>query len=86
VVATSTLAAYVSFSDLGTPIIAGLNTNNTVEAFAGALLVAVLAGLVAFGLGLLQRAFTPAPLRRQGSGSGRAPRGTVGRVAGRPAV
>jgi osmoprotectant transport system permease protein len=37
VVATSTLAAYVSFSDLGTPIIAGLNTNNTVEAFAGAL-------------------------------------------------
>ncbi len=31
VVATSTLAAYVSFSDLGTPIIAGLNTNNTVR-------------------------------------------------------
>ncbi len=86
VVATSTLAAYVSFSDLGTPIIAGLNTNNTVEAFAGALLVAVLAGLVAFGLGLLQRAFTPGPLRRQASGAARAPRGTVARVAGRPAV
>ncbi len=38
--ATSTLAAYVSYSDLGTPVISGLNTNNTVEAFAGALLVA----------------------------------------------
>ena len=36
VVATSTLAAYVSYTDLGTPVIAGLNTNNTVEAFAGA--------------------------------------------------
>ena len=63
VVATSTLAAYVSYSDLGTPVIAGLNTNNTVEAFAGALLVAVLAALVALGLGILQRALTPRPLR-----------------------
>src|SRR5580692_9847415 len=63
VVATSTLAAYVSFSDLGTPVIAGLNTNNTVEAFGGALLVAVLAAVVALGLGVLQRALTPPPLR-----------------------
>ena len=47
VVATSTLAAYVSYTDLGTPVIAGLNTNDTVEAFAGALLVALLAALVA---------------------------------------
>ena len=65
VVATSTLAAYVSYSDLGTPVISGLNTNNTVEAFAGALLVALLAALVAVGLGVLQRVFTPLPLRRQ---------------------
>jgi osmoprotectant transport system permease protein len=63
VVATSTLAAYVSYSDLGTPVISGLNTNNTVEAFAGALLVAALAALVALGLGILQRVFTPLPLR-----------------------
>src|ERR1700691_1661125 len=63
VVATSTLAAYVSYSDLGTPVISGLNTNNTVEAFAGALLVALLAALVALGLGVLQRALTPRPLR-----------------------
>ena len=51
VVATSTLAAYVSYSDLGTPVISGLNTNDTVEAFAGALLVALLAAVVALGLG-----------------------------------
>jgi len=63
VVATSTLAAYVSFSDLGTPVIAGLNTNDTVEAFAGALLVGLLAAVVAVGLGLLQRALTPASQR-----------------------
>ena len=65
VVATSTLAAYVSYSDLGTPVISGLNTNNTVEAFAGAILVALLAALVALGLGVLQRVVTPVPLRRQ---------------------
>jgi osmoprotectant transport system permease protein len=79
VVATSTLAAYVSFSDLGTPIIAGLNTNNTVEAFGGAVLVGVLAGLVAFVLGMFQRLFTPEPLRRRVKQPGLASsaRGTV---------
>ena len=65
VVATSTLAAYVSYSDLGTPVISGLNTNNTVEAFAGAILVALLAAFVALGLGILQRVLTPEPLRRK---------------------
>ncbi len=65
VVATSTLAAYVSYSDLGTPIISGLNTNNSVESFAGALLVALLAAVVALGLGALQRGLTPIPLRRR---------------------
>jgi osmoprotectant transport system permease protein len=65
VVATSTLAAYVSYSDLGTPIISGLNTNDTVEAFAGAVLVALLAGAVALGLGMVQRILTPRPLRRR---------------------
>jgi osmoprotectant transport system permease protein len=65
VVATSTLAAYVSFSDLGTYVISGLNTNNTVLAFSGAILVAVMAGLVAALLGLLTRAITPLPLRRR---------------------
>jgi osmoprotectant transport system permease protein len=65
VVATSTLAAYVSFSDLGTYVITGLNTNNSVLAFSGAILVAVMAGLVAAVLGLLTRALTPLPLRRR---------------------
>ncbi|MGD0379299.1 MAG: ABC transporter permease subunit [Acidimicrobiales bacterium] len=69
VVATSTLAAYVSYSDLGTPVISGLNTNNTVEAFGGALLVALLAAVVALGLGAVQRVLTPLPLRRRGATS-----------------
>ncbi len=69
VVATSTLAAYVSFTDLGTYVITGLNTNNSVVAFSGAVLVAVMAGLVAVGLSLLTRALTPLPLRRHGGRS-----------------
>jgi osmoprotectant transport system permease protein len=65
VVATSTLAAYVSYTDLGTYVITGLNTNNTVIAFSGALLVAAMAALVAGALGLLTRALTPVPLRHR---------------------
>ena len=65
VVATSTLAAYVSYSDLGTYVISGLNENNSVVAFSGALLVAALAGLVAFLLTTLTRVLTPRPLRRR---------------------
>ena len=74
VVATSTLAAYVSYTDLGTYVITGLNTNDAVVAFSGALLVAAMAGLAAVVLGLLTRALTPLPLRRQrgarGAGGG----------------
>jgi osmoprotectant transport system permease protein len=66
VVATSTLAAYVSFTDLGTYVITGLNTNNSILSFSGAVLVAVMAGLVAGALTLLTRALTPLPLRHQG--------------------
>jgi osmoprotectant transport system permease protein len=66
VIATSTLAAYVSYTDLGTYVITGLNTNDSVLAFSGALLVAAMAGLVALGLGLLTRLLTPGPLRRRG--------------------
>jgi osmoprotectant transport system permease protein len=65
VIATSTLAAYVSYTDLGTYVIAGLNTSNGVEAFSGSLLVVVLAAAVALGFSLLRRALTPEPLRRQ---------------------
>jgi osmoprotectant transport system permease protein len=66
VVATSTLAAYVSYTDLGTYVISGLDSQNTVEAFSGAILVAALAGLVAGLMGLAQRALTPLPLRKNG--------------------
>ena len=65
VVATSTLAAYVSYSDLGTYVIAGLDTNDTVEAFCGALLVAVTAGVVALVLAQVERALMPRPFQRQ---------------------
>jgi osmoprotectant transport system permease protein len=65
VVATSTLAAYVSYTDLGTYVITGLNTNDSVVAFSGALLVAAMAGMVALALGLLTRVLTPRPLRRR---------------------
>ena len=64
VVATSTLAAYVSYSDLGTYVISGLDTNNSVVAFSGAILVAAMAGLVALVLTALTRVLTPRPLRR----------------------
>jgi len=69
VVATSTLAAYVSYTDLGTPVISGLSTENTVEAFSGAILVAVLAGAVALVSGCWDGrsrrcpSVTPAPAR-----------------------
>jgi osmoprotectant transport system permease protein len=66
VVATSTLAAEVFYSDLGTPVIAGLNSNDTVEAFCGALLVAVMAATVAIGLGAVIKLVTPPGARAQG--------------------
>lgn len=67
VVATSTLAAYVSYTDLGTLVFTGLDTNNNVIAFSGAILVAALAGAMALLLGLLTRVLTPKPLRRRRS-------------------
>jgi osmoprotectant transport system permease protein len=70
VVATSTLAAFVSYTDLGTYVIAGLNTGDNVEAFCGAVLVAALAGIVAVALGVAQRALTPLPMRRPRAGRG----------------
>jgi len=65
VVATSTLAGYVSYNDLGDFIFAGLNTNNNVESFCGALLVAVLAGLVDLLLLACYRFVSPMPRRRR---------------------
>jgi osmoprotectant transport system permease protein len=78
VVATSTLAAYVSYSDLGTYVISGLDTNDTVEAFCGGLLVALTAAVVAIAFGRVQRLVTPAPLRRVSPALLRAGTGTAG--------
>jgi len=63
VVATATLAAYVSFNDLGGYIFAGLSQRNSVETFSGALLVALVAGAVDFLLAGTQLALTPKGLR-----------------------
>ncbi|HZU79340.1 MAG TPA: ABC transporter permease [Acidimicrobiales bacterium] len=63
VVATATLAAYVSFNDLGGYIFAGLSQRNSVETFAGALLVAVVAGAADLLLAGAQLALTPKGLR-----------------------
>jgi osmoprotectant transport system permease protein len=68
VVATSTLAAETFYSDLGTPVIAGLNSNMPVEAFCGALMVAIMAALVAVAIGLVMKVATPAGLRNKRPG------------------
>lgn len=63
VVATATLAAYVTYNDLGEFIFAGLSVNDAVEAFAGAVLVGLLAGATDLLLLGAYRLVTPKPLR-----------------------
>jgi osmoprotectant transport system permease protein len=55
VVATATLAAIIAGGGLGRFIVDGLAQQDSAQAFAGALLVAVLAVVTEAGLGLLQR-------------------------------
>jgi osmoprotectant transport system permease protein len=62
VIATATLAAFVSLGGLGRYIIDGLSQRNTAEVVAGALLVAALSLLVELGLAAAQRSVTPAGL------------------------
>ncbi|MGA2036629.1 MAG: ABC transporter permease subunit [Acidimicrobiales bacterium] len=64
VIATATLAAYVGFSDLGSYIFAGLATQNAVETFSGALLVAALALVTDLVLAAAGRTVTPAGVRQ----------------------
>jgi osmoprotectant transport system permease protein len=74
VVATATLAAVVGWGGLGTYIVGGLDQQDHVQLFAGALLVALLALLTEVGLGLVQRALTPNGLRStRGTGKVAAP-------------
>ena len=58
VVATATLAAIIAGGGLGRFIVDGLAQQDTPQAFAGALLVAVLAVVTEASLGLLQRRLT----------------------------
>ncbi|MHB1487084.1 MAG: ABC transporter permease, partial [Acidimicrobiales bacterium] len=72
VVATATLAAYVAFGGLGRYIIDGLATQDQVQLFCGAVMVAILAGVVDVAFALVQRALTPAGLKRPAPRRGRA--------------
>jgi hypothetical protein len=56
----------VTYNDLGEFIFAGLNVNNAVEAFAGAVLVALLAAATDLLLFGAYRLVTPKPLRASG--------------------
>lgn len=64
IVATSTLAAYVTYNDLGEYIFAGLAANDTVETFVGAVLVAALAGVTDLLILSLYRFFVPVGIRQ----------------------
>jgi osmoprotectant transport system permease protein len=66
VVATATLAALVAWGGLGRYIVDGLAQLDYVQVFAGAVLVALLAGFAELVLALVQRATTPAGLRKVG--------------------
>ena len=62
-VATVTLAAYVSYTCLGSLILEGISVNDHVEIVAGSLLVVVLALLTEVALAWVQRALTPAGVK-----------------------
>jgi osmoprotectant transport system permease protein len=67
VVATAPLGGLIGAGGYGDYIIDGVNTLNTTEIFAGAILVAALAMLVEVGMSWLERRLTPAGLRVQAS-------------------
>ena len=66
VVATATLAAYIGLGGLGRFIFDGLSQQVLARVLAGGVLVALLALLVEWGSGRLQRAVTPRGLREAG--------------------
>jgi osmoprotectant transport system permease protein len=71
VVATAALAAYIGWGGLGRFIIDGLNTQDNVQVFAGAVLVALLSVVFEFALAGVQRVLVSRGLR---VGRGRAGR------------
>lgn len=73
VVATAGLAAIVAWGGLGRFIIDGLAQGDTVQLFSGAVLVAAVSLFTEVGLGLVQRALTPAGLRAASTAQRRVP-------------
>ena len=77
VVATVTIAAYVNLGGLGWPIIQGIPLRRFDQVLGGALLVAVLALVLDFLLGLAQRVAVPRGLRESRSGRRSAPKNST---------
>jgi osmoprotectant transport system permease protein len=69
IIATATLASFTGVDTLATPIFIGLNTNDNVAVFGGAVLVALLAVIVDLALALVQRQVVSPGLRPRGSRS-----------------
>jgi osmoprotectant transport system permease protein len=65
IIATATLASFTGVDTLATPIYIGLNTNDTVAVFGGAVLVALLAVVADLALAVVQR-FVVSPGLRPG--------------------
>jgi osmoprotectant transport system permease protein len=63
VIATATLGALVAWGGLGRYIIDGFSTQDSVEVFAGAVLVAGLALITEVVLGWVERRIVPVTLR-----------------------
>jgi osmoprotectant transport system permease protein len=67
IIATATLASFTGVDTLATPIYIGLNTNDNVAVFGGALLVAVLAVVVDLVLAVVQRQVVSPGVRARGT-------------------
>ncbi len=65
IVATATLASFTGVDTLATPIYIGLNTNDNVAVFGGAVLVALLAVVADLALAVVQRAVVSPGLRER---------------------
>jgi osmoprotectant transport system permease protein len=72
IVATATLASFTGVDTLATPIYIGLNTNDNIAVFGGAVLVAVLAVVADLALAVVQRSVVSPGLRKGGAHRARA--------------
>jgi osmoprotectant transport system permease protein len=70
-VATATIGAVIAWGGVGRYIVDGIAQHDSVQVFAGALIVAVMSFLTELGLAAIQRAVTPAGLKAGTSGGRR---------------